>query len=135
MSFELHPQLQADCYNLGTLGDCSLLLHKNALLPWFILVPHTTENELYKLETELQISVQNTTHRMAEFVESNFVTDKLNIATIGNIVPQLHIHIIGRFNNDFCWPSPVWGQTESANYKEEDLQVIKQDLRDKKLFS
>lgn len=134
MSFELHPKLQADCYEFGTLGDCSLLLHKNALTPWFILVPHTTENELYKLDSRLQTSVQNSTHILAEFVESNFKTDKLNIATIGNIVPQLHIHIIGRFNNDFCWPAPVWGQTASADYTKDNLQVIKQALTDNKII-
>lgn len=134
MSFELHPQLQADCYELGSLGDCSLLLHKNALIPWFILVPHTTENELYKLEISLQTNVQNSTHILAEFVESNFKTNKLNIATIGNIVPQLHIHIIGRFNNDFCWPAPVWGQTESANYTTDNLQAIKQALTDRNII-
>ena len=134
MSFELHPQLQADCYDLGTLDNCSLLLHKNALIPWFILVPHTTENELYMLEPGLQANVQNSTHIIAEFVAANFNTDKLNIATIGNIVPQLHIHIIGRFKNDFCWPAPVWGQTEFTDYTKDNLQKIKLTLSVKKII-
>ncbi|MCW8934876.1 MAG: HIT family protein [Gammaproteobacteria bacterium] len=128
MSFKLHPQLLADCYDLGALDDCSLLLHKNALLPWFILVPHSTENELYKLESNLQNSVQKSINKLAQFVESHFITDKLNIATIGNIVPQLHIHIIGRFKNDFCWPLPVWGQSEFTPYKDDKLDLIKQAL-------
>lgn len=134
MSFVLNPQLEGDCFNLGTVENCTLLLHKNALVPWLILVPHTNENELYKLEATLQSSLQNTTNKLASFIESHFKTDKLNIATIGNIVPQLHIHIIGRFIDDFCWPAPVWGQSASAIYKEEDLQLIKQALRDNSLI-
>ncbi|MCW9047940.1 MAG: HIT domain-containing protein [Gammaproteobacteria bacterium] len=128
MSFKLHPQLQTDCYDLGVLGDCTLLLNKNALLPWFILVPHTTENELYKLESHQQSNVQNSINKLAQFVESHFITDKLNIATIGNIVPQLHIHVIGRFKNDFCWPQPVWGQSEFTPYNDNKLDLIKQAL-------
>jgi len=134
MPFVLNNQLAGDCYNLGTLNDCSILLHKNALVPWFILVPHTNENEIYKLEHKLQLSVQDSTNKLAYFIESHFTTDKLNIATIGNIVPQLHIHIIGRFINDFCWPAPVWGQAAFAKYKDEDLLVIKQALKNNNLI-
>jgi len=134
MSFVLNTQLETDCFNLGTIDDCSLLLHKNALVPWFILVPHTNELELYKLDTELQSSVQNTTNKLANFTESHFATDKLNIATIGNVVPQLHIHVIGRFINDFCWPAPVWGQPAFEKYKDKELLIIKQALKDKNLF-
>ena len=134
MSFVLNTQLESDCFKLGVIDDCTLLLHKNSLVPWFILVPHTNENEIYKLEAQLQSRVQSTTYKLANFVDSHFKTDKLNIATIGNIVDQLHIHIIGRFNNDFCWPAPVWGQAESAKYKDEDLLIIKQALKDNNLI-
>jgi len=134
MSFVLNTQLEGDCYNLGTADDCCILLHKNALVPWFILVPHTNENEVYKLEAHLQSSVQKTTYKFATFVESHFTADKLNIATIGNIVPQLHIHIIGRFINDFCWPAPVWGQSATTNYSDEELVAIKQALKDNRLI-
>jgi len=108
----LHPQLQADCYEPGTINSSLLLLHKNALVPWFILVPNTHENELFKLEPAHQ----------------QLKAEKLNIATIGNIVPQLHIHIIGRHSDDFCWPAPVWGQSEFAHYTPQKLQRIKADL-------
>lgn len=130
----LHAQLQADCHVLGMTGDCILLLHKNALIPWFILVPDTTEKELFKLGAEQQNRIQASINSLAHFVEQQFKTDKLNIATIGNIVPQLHIHIIGRFTDDFCWPAPVWGQAGSADYTEGKLQNIKQALLDKKLI-
>ena len=134
MSFVLNTQLEADCFNLGTIDDCSLLLHKNALVPWFILVPHTNELEIYKIDTELQSSIHNTTNKLASFTESHFLTDKLNIATIGNIVPQLHIHVIGRFINDFCWPAPIWGQPAFEKYKDEELLIIKQALKDENLL-
>jgi len=135
MDFKLHPQLEADCINLGQINNCTLLLHKNALVPWFILVPHTTENEIFKLETVQQEQLQKAIHQLAQFVESNFKTDKLNIATIGNIVPQLHVHIIGRHKNDFCWPDPVWGKTQSADYKANELQSIKNKLQSTGLIS
>jgi len=128
MEFQLNPQLQADCYLLGTLGGNTLLLHKNALVPWFILVPDTQEVELYKLPAAQQSTVQSCINQLALFVDQYFTADKLNIATIGNIVPQLHIHIIGRHINDFCWPNPVWGQQQSSQYAAKDIQAIKQAL-------
>ena len=134
MEFTLHPQLRTDCYTLGTIENCTLLLHKNALVPWFILVPDTDKNELYKLSAADLTTTQNATAQLAEFVERHFKTNKLNIATIGNIVPQLHIHIIGRFTNDFCWPAPVWGQTDFADYREQDIHVIKQALINNKII-
>jgi len=134
MPFELHPQLNSDCFVLGTLNNSTLLLHKNALLPWFILVPHTQKTEIYKIETIQQGILQQDINRLAQFVEQHFKTDKLNIATIGNIVPQLHVHIIGRHINDFCWPQPVWGQTDSREYDTENLQSIKQILVHEKII-
>ncbi|HEY9201523.1 MAG TPA: HIT domain-containing protein [Gammaproteobacteria bacterium] len=125
---QIHPQLQQDCHLLGQMQACTLLLHKNALLPWFILLPTTEQQELYQLDATLQLQVHGEINRMAAFVNDYFNTDKLNIATIGNIVPQLHIHVIGRFHNDFCWPAPVWGQTERADYTAQRLEEIRQAL-------
>lgn len=72
--------------------------------------------------------------QLAAFVEAHFNADKLNIATIGNIVPQLHIHVIGRFHNDFCWPAPVWGQSERADYTPQRLEQIHQALLDSNIL-
>ena len=131
---QIHPQLQQDCHQLGKLDACTLLLHKNALLPWFILLPPGEQRELYQLEPALQQQVQNEINRMAAFVDNYFNADKLNIATIGNIVPQLHIHIIGRFHNDFCWPAPVWGQTSRADYTAQQIAGIRQALQADKIL-
>ncbi|HED33430.1 MAG TPA: HIT domain-containing protein [Gammaproteobacteria bacterium] len=134
MSFILHPQLASDCYSTGHVDSSLLLLHKNALIPWFILVPDTKENELFKLDGVHQKHIQDETNRVAHFVSHYFNAHKLNIATIGNIVPQLHIHIIGRFTDDFCWPAPVWGQPDSAEYTPQALEDIKTELRGRNII-
>lgn len=125
---QIHPQLQQDCHPLGELQACTLLLHKNALVPWFILLPPGEQSELYQLDPALQQQVQGETNQIAAFVKTHFSADKLNIATIGNVVPQLHIHIIGRFHNDFCWPAPVWGQSSRADYAPAEITAIRQAL-------
>lgn len=134
MSVKLHPQLVNDCFEMGYVDTSLLLLHKNALVPWFILVPDTTENELFKLSPALQASVSEETRMIARFTEQHFNADKLNIATIGNIVPQLHIHIIARHTNDFCWPNPVWGQSQFSEYSDNDVPSLKQELIAQKLI-
>ena len=131
MAFKLHPTLYADCHHLGHIISSALLLHKNALIPWFIMVPDTDVNELYKLQPEQQKIIQHETNILSRFVEEHFTVDKLNIATIGNIVPQLHIHIIGRFIDDFCWPNPVWGRSEFTTYEDQQLVTIKHALINK----
>ena len=135
MSVELHSQLIKDCHRLGTVKDSTLLLHKNALVPWFILIPNTTQTELYKLDSSHLAIVQSEINSLAEFTQQYFNSDKLNIATIGNIVPQLHVHIIGRKIDDFCWPSPVWGKTDFTDYSNKKLSEIKQALIDKNIIT
>lgn len=128
MSINLHDQLNADCHKLGYINSSLLLLHKNSLVPWFILIPDTTENELFKLAETQQLAVNKQINELAQFVEKHFHADKLNIATIGNIVPQLHVHIIGRFFDDCFWPNPVWGQSMTRQYTEQEIQAIKEAL-------
>lgn len=135
MAVTLHPQLQNDCYLLGEVSSSTLLLHKNALIPWFILVPDTDKNELFKLSNEQQRSVTREINLIASFIEQHFKTDKINIATIGNVVPQLHVHIIGRYTDDFCWPNPVWGQTNSKLYDADEITSLKNILLEKHIIS
>ena len=128
MSIKLHPQLSADCYQLGNINSSLLLLHKNSLVPWFILIPDTSEKELFKLPSSQQLAVNEEISILANFVDKHFSPDKLNIATIGNIVPQLHVHIIARFLHDAFWPKPVWGQADSSEYTPQQVQDIKEAL-------
>ncbi len=109
MNFSLHPQLIADFYVLGRSGPLHVLIRRNAVLPWFLLVPESTALELYELPPALRQRLDAQGDRLARFVKSHFSSDKINVAAIGNIVPQLHLHVIGRRRDDCCWPQAAWG--------------------------
>jgi diadenosine tetraphosphate (Ap4A) HIT family hydrolase len=114
--FTLDPQLKADCHMLGMLDDHYLLLLNNALLPWFILVPQTSVTELFELDAAQQTKLLSSITVLSQFVKTTFPVEKLNVASIGNKVKQLHVHIIGRDPSDFCWPDVVWGRPEAESY-------------------
>jgi len=128
MEQPLDHRLTETTYQLGMLADNRLLLSKNALFPWFILVPSTQETEYHKLRNEQQTEIQQHINAIARFIENNFSIDKINIATIGNIVSQLHIHIIGRSRNDACWPDVVWGTAKFKAYQLQEVNTIKTEL-------
>jgi len=109
MSFSLHSQLVRDFHVLGRSGRLHVLLRRNAVLPWFLLVPETTVLELYELPLMLREELACRSDALAWFVKRRFACDKINIAAIGNIVPQLHLHVIGRRIDDCCWPQAAWG--------------------------
>lgn len=122
--FTLDPRLEEDTYYLSKLGNNTLLLNKNACFYWFILVPHSNETELYKLEKKHQQELLALINQLSELIDTEFDIDKLNVATLGNVVEQLHIHIIGRRHNDACWPNPIWGTSEFKNYSDDELSLI-----------
>ena len=129
MSFEIHPQLHADCHLIGRFENCWLLLHHDAALPWFILVPETSVTELLLLEADTIAAVMGESQRVNRFVHKELNYKKFNFASIGNVVPQLHMHVIGRSSDDPCWPAPVWGNLKSeARYSTEQLTDIKHTL-------
>ena len=123
-NFQLDPQLQKDCIVLGELERSLLLLMNNALLPWFILVPKTDKTELYELAEDVQAGVWTEVNAVSKFVKDEFCIDKLNVAAIGNVVQQLHIHVIGRQHEDYCWPGVVWGRPEKTPYTKEAIKHI-----------
>jgi len=123
--FDLDERLQADCEVLMATGRCSYLLHRNAAVDWFILVPHTQETELYRIDADLQQYLYTEINRVCEFIESHFHADKINVATLGNVVAQLHVHVIGRYHNDPYWPDPVWGQPVSRLHGDESADEIR----------
>ncbi len=124
-NFELDHRLAADCVVLGELKFSLVLLVKNALLPWFILVPRTTQAELIDLTKAEQDLVYQETLFVSEFVRRNFEITKLNVGAIGNIVRQMHIHVVGRHESDFCWPGVVWGRSEKEAYAPERIEEIR----------
>lgn len=127
--FSIHAQLLADCHCLGRLEICYLLLNKNAAIPWFILVPECEVGDLLDLELAARHAVIEEAAKIAGFVREYFALTKINIAAIGNVVPQLHLHVVGRRPGDACWPAPVWGHLkESRDYSTQELDAISQAL-------
>ena len=128
--FELDSRLDNDCFVLGHLKTSRLLLLNNSLVPWFILVPDTTATEIYELPHAQQLELLEEINIISNHLKQNFATDKLNIAAIGNIVNQMHIHIVGRHVDDFCWPGVVWGAEGKQPYKDNEVMKIKSQLID-----
>lgn len=128
--FRIHPQLLVDCHVLGRLKHCHVLLHKNALVPWFILVPETGVTELLEVPAPLREQIMGECAAVAAFIKRRFHSTKINLAALGNLVPQLHLHVIGRSDNDACWPRPVWGNLDTdKSYITVELEAIREDLQ------
>ena len=126
---KLHPQLEKDCTVLGEFSLCSLLLLNDANYPWFILLPNRENiSELHLLSVKDQQQLMAESMYFSRCLEQVFQPDKLNIAALGNVVPQLHIHHIARFTTDACWPAPVWGAVDAIPYQEKQLKTIKNQL-------
>jgi len=123
--FELDSRLANDCLVLGELDTSLLLLMNNSLVPWFILVPQTTATELTDLPPTGQADLLEQINLLSVFIKEYFDVTKLNTAAIGNIVKQLHIHVIGRDPSDYCWPNVVWGTREREPYTTERVNEIK----------
>ena len=119
MTFELHPRLASDTYYLGDFPLCALLLSKDANYPWYILVPKQPNiTEAFQLNTLDQHQLQYESRHLSQSLSSSFNADKMNIAALGNIVPQLHLHHIVRYKTDPTWPQPIWGNAEAQPYND-----------------
>jgi diadenosine tetraphosphate (Ap4A) HIT family hydrolase len=114
--FEIHPQLLHDCHRLGQLRLCHVLLHKNAAVPWLILVPETAPTgDLLDLPDQVRDMAMDEAAIAARFLKTEFAVSKINFAAIGNVVSQLPLHVVGRRATDPCWPAPVWGNLVDAD--------------------
>lgn len=97
----------------------------DANYPWFILVPDRENiSEIFQLDDEDQQQLASESSRLAAAISKSFQADKINIAALGNVVPQLHIHHIVRYTTDVCWPSPVWGAVPAAPYTEDGIENV-----------
>lgn len=129
--FELHPQLAKDCQLIGRFTLCHLLLMRDANYPWCILVPDRAGiTEIHQLSAEDQQQLMRESSLLASSMATLFAADKMNIAALGNIVPQLHIHHIVRQRTDPAWPAPVWGKLPARSYTDADLENTLLMLRD-----
>lgn len=124
VSDHIHPQLLEDCHYLGKLPAADTLLHRNAAVPWFILVPDTRLNDFLDLPEEHRHAVLDDCAAVSAFIKQVLGFDKVNFAGLGNVVPQMHLHIIGRHSDDPCWPQPVWGNLSH------DLHYTARQLRE-----
>lgn len=120
--FVLHEQLQKDAVVVGQFKLSLVLLHRDANYPWLILVPkRASVREIHHLAEEDQYQLIRESSHLAEVMTSVFAPDKMNVAAIGNMVPQLHIHHVARFKNDKAWPRAIWGHSEPIDYSDEAL--------------
>jgi diadenosine tetraphosphate (Ap4A) HIT family hydrolase len=128
--FKLDPRLEQDCFALGRFKLCRLLLMNNAAVPWFILVPETDATEICDLNLLAQAILFDEINTVSHYLQELDGVEKLNVAAIGNIVNQLHIHIVGRNPADFAWPGVVWGIDSSERYADEQVDRIRRQVAD-----
>jgi len=128
-TFILHSQLANDCYELADLPLCKLLLCNDSAYPWFILVPKINDvTDIYQLDWQQQQQLLNESSLLSELLMQVFSGDKMNVAALGNVVEQLHIHHVVRFKTDDSWPKPIWGQQALTSYSTEALTSLKEML-------
>ena len=128
--FILDTRLQEDTWLIGDFPLCRLLLSNDSNYPWFILVPRREGiSELFQLDDVDQPLMWAETTALAGVLKELFTADKMNVATLGNVVSQLHMHVIARYASDAAWPGPVWGKHPAKPYSEADVQVIRDKLK------
>ncbi len=130
-AFELHRQLAADTIVVGDLELCRVLLMNDANYPWLILVPRQAKTcEVYELSEHHQALLWQEVTAIGQAMMQALGGHKLNIGALGNMVPQLHVHVIVRQPDDAAWPGPVWGKVPAVPYDAPGLETRLEQLRD-----
>ncbi len=121
--FSFDKRLLDDCEVLGKFKLCHVLLMRDANYPWCVLVPDR-ENmvEIFDLSIDDQKQLQLESTSLLAYLKKEFNADKMNVAALGNVVSQLHVHHIVRYENDIAWPAPVWGAYPAKNYTDSELK-------------
>ena len=128
--FAMHPQLAADSHPVAALKLCDLQLMDDDNYPWLVLVPRIAgARELTDLDPTQRALLVEEIARCEQALQDVFQPHKLNVAALGNLVPQLHVHVIARFEQDPAWPAPVWGRVASKPYAPEALVARVRDLQ------
>jgi diadenosine tetraphosphate (Ap4A) HIT family hydrolase len=128
--FELHPRLASDTVAVGIWPLCRVLLMNDARYPWLVLVPQRPDlREVTDLDAASQGELMREIDRAARALQSVCAPDKLNIGLLGNIVPQLHVHVVARSRFDAAWPAPVWGIGEAVGYADDALMQRLHELK------
>ena len=120
--YHLHPQLAADSHPVAAFALCELRLMDDANYPWLVLVPRLAgASEIIDLSPAQRAALSTEIDRAGRLLRDVFRPHKLNVAALGNLVPQLHVHVIARFQDDPAWPAPVWGRIAARPYTPEAL--------------
>ena len=129
--FALDQRLQQDTLAIGDFPLCRLLLSNDSNYPWFILVPRIDGiSEVFQLDVADQQTLWQETTALAQLLNEGLAADKMNIGALGNVVSQLHVHVIVRKRDDAAWPAPVWGKHPAQPYTEEQVAAIRSRLRE-----
>lgn len=124
-AWSLHPQLEEDTVSISDLPLSRLLLSKDASYPWLILAPRRAGAiEIIDLDRDDRAHLMTEICQASEALKDITGCDKLNVAALGNQVPQLHVHIIARRKGDFAWPRPVWGVAPALAYNAAELEAF-----------
>jgi diadenosine tetraphosphate (Ap4A) HIT family hydrolase len=131
-AWSLHPQLEKDTINIGDLPLSRVLIINDANYPWLLLVPRRAGAvEITDLDEVAQAQLMTEIARVARALQDVTKPDKLNIAALGNVVPQLHVHIIARRRSDAAWPRPVWGVVPALAHDPQQVEAFIGALRRK----
>ena len=123
MAFSLHPKLAEDTLPIVELALCDVLLMNDRRFPWCILVPRLDNlRELHEIPDPRQAALYEEISATSRALERVVGAEKINVAALGNIVAQLHIHVIARFSSDAAWPAPVWGFGSAEPYPEPGIE-------------
>lgn len=128
--FHVDERISSTCIDLMDGPLSQVFLKNEAHIPWLILVPRVTNvQEMYQLSTENRALLMEEIAFFSKIMNDYFKADKLNVGALGNMVTQLHIHIVARFKNDIAWPYSIWqANLETKTYPAEELQNRKKDL-------
>lgn len=127
--FKLDKQLEKDCFFVANLSICKVLLMNNKNFTWLVLVPQIQDAvELVDLPFATQTQILSEINLVTKILQKKFLPHKINTAMLGNMVRQLHIHIILRFENDIAFPKPVWG-LDSIAYNADEAQKIINEIK------
>jgi diadenosine tetraphosphate (Ap4A) HIT family hydrolase len=131
-AFSLHPQLERDTAAVGDLPLSRVLLMNDANFPWLIMVPRRPGAvELFDLDARERTHLMDELALLAQLLKNLTGCDKINVAAIGNVVPQLHVHVVARRHDDPAWPRPVWGALPARPYGEVERDRLIEALRQK----
>lgn len=126
MPFALHPTLARDTVEVARLPLCRALLMKDRRFPWLILVPERDGvRDIDELPPADRAMLVEEIARASHALRRLFQPEKLNVGALGNIVPQLHVHVVARFRTDAAWPGPVWGSGAAEPYGEDELEELR----------